>query len=86
MRVHRRRISSWSIWQVRQRRGTGLPPPVEALARMRGGSASRSMEMIRPPDPIPMMGADSGGVGHQLADLGVLEEGPGRGLMGLLHP
>lgn len=41
------------------RRVTDLRPPVEALTRMYGDSASRSTETIRPAEPIPMMGADS---------------------------
>ncbi|RPK23593.1 hypothetical protein EES37_38200 [Streptomyces sp. ADI91-18] len=49
----------WSIWQAMQRKVTDLPPPVEALTRMCGDSASRSTETIRPPAPNPMIGADS---------------------------
>ncbi|MQT03573.1 hypothetical protein FF041_26395 [Streptomyces jumonjinensis] len=50
----------WSIWQAMHRRVTDFPPPVEALARRCGESASRSTETTRPPAPIPMTGADSG--------------------------
>lgn len=50
----------WSIWQAMQRRVADLPPPVEALTGTCGESASRSTETIRPADPSPMMGADSG--------------------------
>lgn len=64
-----------------QRRVIDLPPPVLALTRMCGDSASRSTETTRPPEPIPMTGAHSGALAH----LGVLEEGLRRGLEGLLH-
>ncbi|GAA0271464.1 hypothetical protein GCM10010302_06310 [Streptomyces polychromogenes] len=42
------------------RRMTDLPPPVPALTRTCGDSASRSTETILPPRSRPISGADSG--------------------------
>ncbi|MGW4359623.1 hypothetical protein ACWEKU_12845 [Streptomyces californicus] len=53
------RLPWWSIWQAMHCRVTDLPPPVEALTRMCGDSASSSTVTIRPAEPMPMAGADS---------------------------
>ncbi|CAM5346930.1 hypothetical protein SGLAM104S_04055 [Streptomyces glaucescens] len=57
-----------------------MPPPVEALTRMCGESASRSTDMIRPADPRPMMGAGFGALATSSRTLGSLKRAFAGGL------